>query len=60
MKIHLLILAIMVVSLTGCETVHKTTKTGGEYVGKGARSLGGITEGAAEGYKGEEENPYGR
>ena len=63
MKINILILFIFLVFVTGCETVHKTTKKGGEYVGKGTRAVGGITEGAAEGYKGEEtseENPFER
>ena len=47
----------------GCETVHDTTKKGGEYIGKGARAVGGISEGAVDGYMGEEspeENPYNR
>ena len=50
--------------VSGCETVHKSTKQAGTYVGKGIDAVGGVTEGAAEGYKGStenaEENPYGR
>ncbi len=59
----LLLVLILLISAVGCETVHKTTKKGGEYVGKGTAALGGVTEGAAEGYKGKEtseENPFGR
>ena len=55
----LAILAVMLAFL-GCETVHQTTKKGGEYIGKGTKALGGITEGAAEGYSDKEENPYNR
>ncbi len=49
--------------LQGCETVHDGTKKAGTYVGKGVSAAGGLTEGAAEGYKGQEtseENPFGR
>ena len=47
----------------GCETVHKATSAAGEAGGRGAAAIGGITEGAAEGYKGRDvtaDNPYGR
>ena len=47
-------------SFWGCETVHQTTTKAGEYVGKGTKALGGITEGAAAGYSDKEENPYNR
>jgi len=64
MKLKLsLFLIICFVSFLGCETVHKTTKQAGTYVGKGADAVGGITEGGAEGVKGaetSEENPFGR
>jgi hypothetical protein len=64
MKKNLLsLLAMCMIIFLGCETVHKTTKKGGEYLGKGAKSIGGITEGGAEGVKGKEspaENPYER
>ncbi|MCR4336810.1 MAG: hypothetical protein NUV91_03290 [Candidatus Omnitrophica bacterium] len=49
--------------ITGCETVKKGTTTAGKAVGQGADAVGGITEGAAEGYKSKDataDNPYGR
>ena len=58
-----LFVIMFVVSLFGCQTVHDTAKTGGEYIGKGADAVGGVTEGATEGYVGEtpsEENPFER
>ena len=62
-----LLMVIFAVSFLGCETVHDTTKGAGTYIGKGADAIGGITEGAAEGYSGtgtdstsSEDNPYGR
>ena len=48
---------------TGCETAHKATYKGGEYLGKGANVVGGVAEGGASAVKGpetSEENPYGR
>ena len=53
-------LLFSLLSFFGCETVHEATKKGGEYIGKGTKALGGITEGAAEGYSDKEENPYNR
>jgi len=58
-----LISIIFIFTIIGCETVHKTTKEAGTYVGKGAHAAGGLTEGAADGVQGkvtDEENPYGR
>jgi len=47
--------------LLGCETVHKGAQAVGEPVGQGAKAVGGITEGAAEGYSDKQtENPYNR
>jgi len=49
--------------ISGCETVKKGTTAVGGVVGKGADTIGGVTEGAAEGYKGADvtaNNPYGR
>ena len=58
------ILAVALIGVVlGCETVHEGTKKAGTYVGKGVSAAGGLTEGAAEGYKGtesKEENPFGR
>lgn len=50
-------------SCYGCETVKQGTTAAGNAVGKGADAIGGVTEGAAEGYKGKDvtaNNPYGR
>ena len=47
----------------GCETMKQGTTAAGNVVGKGADVVGGVTEGAAEGYKGKDvtaNNPYGR
>ncbi|MCD6135015.1 MAG: hypothetical protein J7J25_05870 [Candidatus Omnitrophica bacterium] len=62
MKIFLgfLLCFLWLFAFLGCETVHQTTQKAGEYVGKGTKALGGITEGAAEGYSDKEENPYNR
>jgi hypothetical protein len=49
--------------ITGCETVKEGTTAAGTVVGQGADAVGGVTEGAAEGYKGKDvtaNNPYGR
>jgi len=47
--------------LLGCETVHKGAQAVGEPIGQGAKAVGGITEGAAEGYSDKQtENPYNR
>ncbi|MCB9748318.1 MAG: hypothetical protein H6755_07915 [Candidatus Omnitrophica bacterium] len=49
--------------MSGCETAHEATKKGGEYIGKTTAVVGGVTEGATDGYVGKEksgENPYGR
>jgi hypothetical protein len=58
-----LLLIFFLFTFLGCETVHEGGKTVGSAIGKGADAIGGITEGAAEEYKGREapgENPYGR
>ena len=64
MRIKFGILSVAIICMIwGCETVHEGTKKAGTYVGKGVSAAGGITEGAAEGYKGsetKEENPFGR
>ena len=63
-KNFFLILCIFLsVALTGCETVHKAGETAGAVVGKGANTLGSVTEGGAEAIQGKttpEENPYNR
>ncbi|MCK5215108.1 MAG: hypothetical protein KAR05_07120 [Candidatus Omnitrophica bacterium] len=54
---------LLIAALTGCETVHEGAKAGGTYIGKGTAAVGGVTEGAADGYVGStkpENNPYNR
>ena len=62
-SLSIILTLVATVSLLGCETVKKGTTTAGEAVGKGADVVGGVTEGAADGYKGKDvtsNNPYGR
>ena len=59
----IMIIFIGAVGMAGCETVKKGTTAAGNVVGKGADTIGGVAEGAAEGYKGKDvtaDNPYGR
>lgn len=64
MKTFFIVAALMAsFSLMGCETMKEGTTAAGTAVGKGADVVGGVTEGAAEGYKGKDviaNNPYGR
>ena len=58
-----MVILVGVVSMAGCETVKEGTTAAGNVVGKGADTIGGVSEGAAEGYKGKDvtaNNPYGR
>ncbi len=58
-----IIILIGAAGLNGCETVKEGATATGSVVGKGADAIGGVTEGAAEGYKGKDvtaDNPYGR
>lgn len=58
-----MILFTGIVYIVGCETVKKGTTAAGTVVGQGADTIGGVTEGAAGGYKGKDataNNPYGR
>ena len=62
---HFIIMVMFIgyVSIVGCETAKKGTTAAGNVVGKGADVVGGVTEGAADGYKGKDvtaDNPYGR
>jgi hypothetical protein len=57
------VLIMSFVFLLGCETVHQGAKEVGKPIGKAASAVGGVSEGATEGYVGQttsEENPYGR
>ena len=64
MKSLLIILTLVAsTSFLGCETVKQGTTAGGKVVGQGADVIGGVTEGAADGYRGKDvtaNNPYGR
>ena len=58
-----MILFMGIACVSGCATVKKGTTAAGSVVGQWADAIGGVTEGAAEGYKGEDataNNPYGR
>ncbi len=53
----------LILLIIGCETVHQTTQQAGTYIGKGASTVGGATEGVTQGYKNttsNQENPYSR
>ena len=44
-----------------CEPVHKAAQEVGKPVGAATKAVGGVTEGAAEGYSDKQtENPYNR
>jgi len=62
MKLHL-ILAIFLLVCVGCETVNKGANKVGEGFGKATKVADSVSEGAVDGYMGEEppeNNPYGR
>ncbi len=63
-KSQCFLLIMLSALLSGCATVHQTAKDAGYPVGQGMRAVGGITEGAAEGYQYDStsntNNPYGR
>jgi hypothetical protein len=47
----------------GCQTAQKAGEEVGKPVGKSFKALGGVSDGALEGYMGQEDeeyNPYGR
>ncbi|MCK9573843.1 MAG: hypothetical protein M0R20_05570 [Candidatus Omnitrophica bacterium] len=47
--------------LMACEPVHKAAQEVGKPVGAATKAVGGVTEGAAEGYSDKQtENPYNR
>ena len=59
----IMVMFIGAIGMAGCETVKEGTTAAGTVVGKGADVIGGVSEGAAEGYKGKDvtaDNPYGR
>ena len=63
MKLIALLAAISLLIFIGCETTQKAGEEVGKPLGKSFKSLGGVSDGALEGYMGqesEEDNPYGR
>jgi len=62
-NITLLMMFISFMILGGCQAAKKAGEEVGKPVGKAFDAVGGISEGALEGYLGdprEEYNPYGR
>jgi hypothetical protein len=60
MKI-LMLIVIMSFFLMACEPVHKAAQEVGRPVGAATKAVGGVTEGAADGYSNKQaENPYNR
>lgn len=56
-----IIIVVMSFFFMACEPVHKAAKEVGKPVGAAGKAVGGITEGAAEGYSDKQtENPYNR
>lgn len=58
-----LLIAVYFLSLfcSGCETVHQGAKEVGKPIGATFKTLGGVSEGAADAYSDEETaNPYNR
>jgi Sec-independent protein translocase protein TatA len=55
------IIIFIIFLLIGCETVHKGAQEVGKPIGQATKAVGGVTEGAAEGYSNKQtENPYNR
>ena len=52
---------VIALFLCGCETVHRGAQEVGKPVGAATDTLGGITEGAVQGYQDKDvDNPYNR
>ena len=63
MRLIAIIMVISVLCFIGCETTQKAGEEVGKPIGKSFKSLGGVSDGALEGYMGQEsdeDNPYGR
>lgn len=61
MKILFMTVCCAVLFCSGCETVHRGAQEVGKPIGETFKAVGGVTEGAAEGYADEETaNPYNR
>ncbi|MCK9614646.1 MAG: hypothetical protein M0R48_03975 [Candidatus Omnitrophica bacterium] len=56
-----IIFSMITFFLMACEPVHKAAQEVGKPVGAATKAVGGVTEGAAEGYSDKQtENPYNR
>ena len=61
MKYFVLLTWICAFVLSGCETVHQGAKEVGKPIGATMKTVGGVSEGAIEGYSDKpESNPYNR
>ena len=61
MKVSLSFIFLLSIFLTGCKTVYKGTQEVGKPIGATMKTVGGVTEGAVEGYVDEDsDNPYNR
>jgi hypothetical protein len=64
MRSYLMVLLLLTITtFSGCETMKQGTTAAGTVIGQGADVIGGVAEGAAEGYTGKDvtaDNPYGR
>ena len=61
MKFIILILFMLSIFATGCQTVREGAQEVGKPIGGATKALGGVSEGAVEGYTDSEtDNPYGR
>ena len=61
MRILMLLLLLLNILLVGCETIHEGAQEVGKPIGAAAKTVGGVTEGAAEAYGDKEtDNPYNR
>jgi len=61
MRLFFIAVCFAVLFCSGCETVHRGAQEAGKPIGAAFKTLGGVTEGAAEAYADEETaNPYNR
>ncbi|MBN3040659.1 MAG: hypothetical protein JW867_05990 [Candidatus Omnitrophica bacterium] len=61
MRLLLIGIFLMSIIFAGCETVREGAQEVGKPIGGTMKAMGGITEGAAEGYgDSESANPYNR
>jgi len=61
MRLSVIFVFMATVLLVGCETTHRAAQEVGKPVGAVTKTVGGVTEGAAEAYGDyEQDNPYNR